>query len=406
MKQIYLECNSGISGDMTVAALLDLGADELVLRGALENLLPGEFAIDIHRVIKNGISACKFDVILNEEHQQIDAHHHSHHVTHRNLAMIDDIIERADITPYARRLAHRMFRIVAKAEAEVHGLDINEVHFHEVGAADSIADIIATAVCIDNLGINDVIVSPLSEGSGQVQCQHGWLWVPVPAVTNIVIDNKLTMKLTDNEGEMITPTGAAIAAALRTDSHLPDTFIIERTGIGAGTKDFEKPNILRAMIIESIVSEKSSEESGIWVLESNIDDTTGESLGYTMDKLFEHGALDVWYQPVYMKKNRPAYLLGLMCHSDEISELENIIFTNTTTIGIRRHFCERTVLSRKKCVRNTKYGPVKVKICNLNDAERIYPEHESVRKLADKTGIGYNQIYQDIIESCRENERK
>ncbi len=373
MKKLYFMCDSGISGDMTVASLLSLGADEKVLRDVLKSITPGEFDINIYQTEKAGISAKKFDVIAKEGH------------VHRHLSDIDKIIDNTVMTDNAKKLAHKIFLIVAQAEAKAHGVDINDVHFHEVGAVDSIVDIISTAVCIDNIGIDEVIISSVSEGCGYVNCAHGKLPVPVPAVMNIVQEYGIEMRQTENKGEMITPTGAAIAAALRTQSRKPESFNILATGVGAGTKDFEHPNILRVMIID--------EKEGIWELSSNIDDTTGEAMGHTMELLFENGALDVYYQPIYMKKNRPAYMLNILCKEDRIKELEDIVFENTTTIGIRRHFCERTELFRESICKDTGYGKIKYKLCHINGTKRVYPEADSVMEASRKTGIGYTEMY-------------
>ncbi len=390
MKKLYFMCDSGISGDMTVAALLSLGADEKVLRDVLLSVTPGEFEINIRQIKKSGISAKKFDVIAGEGH------------VHRHLSDIYKIIDDAVMTDGAKELARKIFLIVAQAEAEAHGTDINEVHFHEVGAIDSIVDIISAAVCIDNIGISEAVISPLSEGKGYVNCAHGKLPVPVPAVLNIVREHGLSIRHTETEGEMITPTGAAIAAALKTEKKDLHDFKILAEGIGAGTKDFEHPNVLRVMIIE--------EEEGVWELRANIDDITGEAMGYTMDKLLEKGALDVYFQPVYMKKNRPAYMLGVICREDKIKTLEDVIFKNTTTIGVRRNYCRRTEMERKILCKNTVYGEIKYKICHINGTKRVYPEADSVKEAADKSGCGYNEMYRILcqmgeIERWERNER-
>ena len=267
-----------------------------------------------------------------------------------------------------------MFMIVAEAESKAHGKPIEEVHFHEVGAIDSIVDIISTAVCVDDLGIDDIFVSELYEGTGHVHCAHGLMPVPVPATLNIASANNLTLKITDAKGEMVTPTGAAIAAALKNMDRLPAEYRIRRIGLGAGKKDFPKANILRAMILETDdqisaggvntsglvdVSRKedlSPEEYSVWKLECNLDDCTGEMLGYCMDRLFEAGARDAYFTPIFMKKNRPAYMLSVLCLKDKISELERIIFSETTTIGIRRYPVERSVMKRFRKTVSTPYG--------------------------------------------------
>lgn len=286
--KLYLECYSGISGDMTVAALLDLGADQQVLMEGLESLnLPG-YQLKIGRVKKNGIDACDFDVILDEpehhhdhdhehhhdhehdhehehhhdhdhehhhdhdhehHHDHDHEHHHHHDHVHRNIGDIFAIIDQSKISDRAKQTAKDIFRIIAAAESKAHGIAEDQVHFHEVGAVDSIVDIVSAAICLDNLDITEAVVSDLYEGCGYVHCQHGLMPVPVPAVVNIAADNALRLRLTQTRGEMITPTGAAIAAYLSKGGKLPESFVIEKIGLGAGKKDFATANILRAFLI-------------------------------------------------------------------------------------------------------------------------------------------------------------
>lgn len=397
-KILYLECNSGISGDMTVGALLDLGADQEVLKKALESLGVEGYHLHIGRAKKSGLDACDFSVHLEEEahdhaHTHIHEHEHGHahsHI-HRRLKEINEIIDRLNSKPSVKALARRIFAIVAEAEAKAHGISVEEVHFHEVGAVDSIVDIISTAVCLDNLGIREVVISPLTEGQGQVCCQHGVIPVPVPATVNIAAAYGLTLKLTDCEGEMVTPTGAAIAAALKTRDSLPSSFRILKIGMGAGKKDFPQANVLRAILLEE------TEGNGqMWVLEANIDDSTGEMLGFAMEALLKAGAADVWNTPIYMKKSRPACLLSVLCKEEEIDKMEEILFTQTTTIGIRRYPVSRTVLSREKKSVSTKWGEAKVKLCTYKGHSYCYPEYESVKSICEKTGLDYQTVYSQL----------
>ena len=264
-KTLYLECNSGISGDMTVAALLDLGADEQALRAALASLPLDGYEVVISRVKKSGLDVLDFDVVLEHENHDHDMGYlygqdehapresiqdvHPMHA-HRTLSDICAIIDQSKLTDGAGKLAHRIFEILAQAEAKAHGVSVSEVHFHEVGAVDSIVDIVAAAVCLDNLAPERILVSPLSEGHGQVRCQHGWLPVPVPAVANIVMEHQIEMKFLDVEGELVTPTGAAIVAAiLQEDNRLPEQFRICGLGMGAGKREYGLAGFLRAMWI-------------------------------------------------------------------------------------------------------------------------------------------------------------
>ena len=405
-RTLYLECSFGISGDMTTAALLDLGADEEKLKKALESLPIDGFQAEISRVQKAALDACDFCVKLDKEHENHDhdmeylhgheEHHHEghHHHEHRGLPEIMNIIEKSAISERAKSIAVRIFEILAKAESAAHGVGVDEVHFHEVGAVDSIVDIVAAAVCLDDLDITEVIVPELSEGRGSVRCQHGIIPVPVPAVVNIAREYGLRLHFTEVQGELVTPTGAAIVAAVRTSDRLPDSFVIEKTGIGAGKRNYERPSLLRAMMIRG----EEKKEDTVVVLESNIDDCSGEVLGHTMNLLLEEGARDVHYIPVFMKKNRPAYLLRVICTEEEVPKLEHIIFRETTTIGIRRVKMERTVLERSMVKQNTSLGEVVVKVCTLPDgSRRYYPEYESVVSLADANGISFQEAYGIIL---------
>ncbi len=486
-KTLYLECYSGISGDMTVAALIDLGADADVLMAGLNSLNVDGFRIEISRKEKNSIDACDFNVILdvpetsyevdeadshayyheyNIEHsheqdepvhspahnsdsfhshvhsdithshehatdhahdnkhkhhhvhrhlhahlKQTDSSHrhiHSHegnhphihygHHEHRNLNDINAIIDGSGITENARNIAKRIFRIVAVAESKAHGKPVEEVHFHEVGAVDSIVDIVATAVCLDNLNIGEVIISELYEGTGHINCQHGVLPVPVPAVVNIAAEHHLKLHITSVKGELVTPTGAAIAAAIKTGDILPKEFKISKIGLGAGKRNYERTSFLRAMLIEDAAVNTSDTSFSVipdkvWVLEANIDDCTGEALSIAMEALLEHGAKDVYHTPIFMKKNRPAYLLGVICSEDKIERMEEIIFTHTTTIGIRKHESLRTTLSRETQRITTPYGEALIKVCTFKNKTFYYPECESIKVLSKESGIDYVTLY-------------
>jgi uncharacterized protein (TIGR00299 family) protein len=273
------------------------------------------------------------------------------------------------------------------------------VHFHEVGAIDSIVDIISVAVCVDNLGVDEIVVSELYEGSGHVRCQHGMMPVPVPATANIVAANHLQMKITDAMGEMVTPTGAAIVAALKTSDKLPENYRIEKIGLGAGKKDFPRANVLRAMLLENVEDSPQNEMEDIWKLESNIDDCTGEVLGYTMEKLLAAGARDAWYTPIYMKKNRPAWMLGVLCTQDMIEKMEQIIFAETTTIGIRKYPVERSIMQRHPAKVLTAYGEVTLKICEKNGISYRYPEYDSVKEVCQMADVPFRAVYQAACEA-------
>ena len=462
-KILYLDCASGISGDMTVGALLDLGASREKLVRALDSLGVSGYHLHFGRTKKCGIDAYDFDVHLEEEEHHHDhehghehehshdehdhehhhdhehthdhEHHHDHEHTHdhehshdhahthdhehshdhahthdhmhphvhRNIHDIFEIIDRLDASDCVKNLARRMFEIVAGAESKAHGIPVSEVHFHEVGAIDSIVDVISAAFCLEDLGIHRVVVSPLSEGHGFARCQHGLMPVPVPATANIAAAQGLELTLRDVEGEMVTPTGAAIAAAFRTEAALPKKYQIEKIGIGAGNKDFAHANILRAMLltdktVEVETGKDGHDESSMWVMEANLDDCTGEALGYAMEVLLEAGARDVWYTPAYMKKNRPAYVLHVLTTAEKREELEQLVFSCTTTIGVRRYPVERTILPREVKEIQTRYGAAKVKICKRGGVDTCYPEYESVRAICRETGKRFMEVFHGVME--------
>lgn len=472
-KTLYLECYSGISGDMTVAALLDLGADRSVLDRVLKSLKVSGFETKISRVVKSGIDACDFDVVLDKEHENHDhdmeylhGHHHKghennhfydhnhahedeaehfhshehnhahgagsaqdhHHHEHRGIKEITYIIEHSAMTENAKKIALRIFEILAEAESKAHNVPVDQVHFHEVGAVDSIVDIVSVAVCLDDLDITEVIVPVLCEGRGTVRCQHGILPIPVPAVANIVSANHLRLKMTEVEGELVTPTGAAIVAAVKTKDKLPETFEIQKIGIGAGKRQYECPGILRAMIISESTeqtkgrdkakaqteefknpeignnpkTENQETKDTIIKMETNIDDCSGEVLGFVMERLMKAGARDVHYVPVFMKKNRPAWVLNVICKEEDMETLQNIIFEETTTIGIRYSIMERTILPRETRTLLTPWGEVLAKVCTLNGKEQLYPEYESVAQLSREKEISFAEIYRYIVLANKE----
>ena len=455
-KTLYLECYSGISGDMTVAALLDLGADRSVLDRVLKSLKVSGFETKISRVVKSGIDACDFDVVLDKEHENHDhdmeylhGHHHKghknnhfydhnhahedeaehfhshernhahgtgtaqdhHHHEHRGIKEITYIIEHSAMTENAKKIALRIFEILAEAESKAHNVPVDQVHFHEVGAVDSVVDIVSVAVCLDDLDVTEVIVPVLCEGRGTVRCQHGILPIPVPAVANIVSANHLHLKMTEVEGELVTPTGAAIVAAVKTKDKLPETFEIRKIGIGAGKRQYECPGILRAMFISESTeqakgrnpkAENQETKDTIIKMETNIDDCSGEVLGFVMERLMKAGARDVHYVPVFMKKNRPAWVLNVICKEEDIETLQNIIFEETTTIGIRYSIMERTILPRETRTLPTPWGEVLAKVCILNGKEQLYPEYESVAQLSREKEIPFAEIYRYIVLANKE----
>ncbi|WP_418470300.1 nickel pincer cofactor biosynthesis protein LarC [Dialister invisus] len=444
-KKLYLDCGSGISGDMFVAAMIDLGADPNTLQKALDSIPADGFFVEIGRVKKSGIDCCDFRVRLDDDcenhdhdmdylygslasaagsgcscHEEPDreehhchcheeghdgeAHHccrqgKDHHHTHRGLAEILPMIDACDMTETAKALARKIFRIIGEAEAKAHDLPLDEVHFHEVGALDSIVDVVAAAVTFDSLHIKEVIVPKLTEGTGTIRCRHGVMPVPVPATVNIVSAYKIPMELTGAKGEYVTPTGAAIAAAISTSHQLPPSFVIKKAGLGAGKRAYtDRSGILRAFLIQG---EENEGRDKVVKLETDIDDCSGEVLGYVMKKLFKAGAKDVHYAPVFMKKNRPAWELTVICGEDKADELEQIIFTETTTIGIREYPLGRSVLNREEKEVETVYGKAAVKQVTFGDMTRAYPEYDTVKKLAKKNKVPFMDVFDAVKEAAK-----
>ena len=453
-KTLYLECESGISGDMVVGALLDLGANQERLLTALESLPMDGFSVQITRREVSAIDVCDFDVVLDEGHQNHDhdmaylyggldeaeshshehyhehhghgeGHHHhehhehvhthehghggGHHHEHRHLSDIERIINSGKLTPRARELAKRIFSILAEAESKAHGVATDEVHFHEAGAVDSIVDVVAAAVCLDDLDITHAIVGPLAEGHGRVRTQHGVLPVPVPAVVNIAASCGLVLAQRAMEGEFVTPTGAAIAAAIRTAEELPATYVVRAVGTGSGKRAYKPVSTLRGMIIEprgTTATESQPDAhtttdaapSRLWKLETEVDDCTGEALGHALERLFEVGVREAHYVPVFMKKSRPAYQVEALCDESLLEAVERVLFEETTTIGVRRHRVERTTLSRREQTMETPLGPARVKLVTLpNGSERPYPEHDSVASLAKEKGVSYQEAFRATL---------
>ena len=444
-KKLYLDCGSGISGDMFVAAMIDLGADPNTLQKALDSIPADGFFVEIGRVKKSVIDCCDFHVRLDDDcenhdhdmdylygslapaagsgcscHEEPDreehhchcheeghdgeAHHccrqgKDHHHTHRGLAEILPMIDACDMTETAKALARKIFRIIGEAEAKAHDVPLEEVHFHEVGALDSIVDVVAAAVTFDSLHIKEVIIPKLTEGTGTVRCRHGVMPVPVPATVNIVSAYKIPMELTGAEGEYVTPTGAAIAAAVSTGSELPGSFVIKAAGLGAGKRAYtDRSGILRAFLIQG---EENEGRDKVVKLETDIDDCSGEVLGYVMKKLFKAGAKDVHYAPIFMKKNRPAWELTVICGEDKVEEMEKIIFTETTTIGIREYPLRRSILDREEKEVETVYGKAAVKQVTFRDMTRAYPEYDTVKKLAKKNKVPFMDVFDAVKEAAK-----
>ena len=372
MKICYLDAFSGIAGDMTVGALLDAGGDAPALFAALESLNTGA-AYRAEKTKRHGIAATKFDV------------DHGEQKAHRHLAPILRMIDGATLlTPRAKKMASDVFRKLGEAEASVHGVPIEKVHFHEVGAVDSIADIVGACHLLDQLGIDEVRSSALNVGSGTVTADHGVMPVPTPATARLL--EGLPIYSSGPIFELTTPTGAALAATLSTQWGTLPPMKITASGYGAGTKDFPtQANVLRVLIGELL---NAAESETVAVIEANIDDSTPQLLGHAMERLFDSGALDVTLQPLLMKKSRQGTLVTVIARPEDRDKLAAVLMAETTTLGIRMHVAERRTAPRQMVAVDTPWGKVNVKVT----AQGFTPEYEDCRKLAVEAGVPLRQV--------------
>ena len=421
---LYFDCFSGISGDMTIGALLDLGIDQDLFLAKLNKIHLEEFEIEIKRALKKGISGTDFTVHLTHqehsheehthEHEDDHNHHghtHEHHHDHshehehthehhhtekphdhahtRNLSDIYKIIDSSDLSEYVKTASKKIFLIVAEAEAKIHAKTIDDVHFHEVGAVDSIVDIIGAAICVEMLQIDEIQCSEINLGSGFVYCEHGVFPVPAPATLEILKGVPVYSK--NAKKELTTPTGAAILKALCSEFGSLPEFIIEKIGYGLGKRDMETPNVLRVII------GKKKSPSTLTMLETNIDNMNPEIYSYLFPKLLDNKALDVFVTPIIMKKNRPANILSVLCNEEVAEELEEILFAETSTLGIRKYKVEREELQREFKNVTTRYGMITVKYAFRNGKLlKFTPEYEDCRLIAEKTNIPLIQIINEI----------
>lgn len=393
MKILYFDCSSGISGNMTIGALLEIINDENYLLNELKKLNIDGYEIKISKKVKNGITGTYVDVLLEHEHHHKHKDHnheneHTHHHEHRNLSDVNKIIDNSTLNEEVKKLAKKIFLRVAKAESKVHNKPLEEVHFHEVGAIDSIIDIVGTAILINKINPDKIVSSTVNDGYGFIECAHGKMAVPVPATSEIFSNSNVKFRQIEIDTELVTPTGAAIIAELATDFMPLPEMQVEKIGWGSGSKDLQIPNVLK-VYYGNIEDEKDD----IVVMETNIDDCGGELLGYTQELLFKNGALDVFFTPIFMKKNRPGYRMSITCKQEDKLKLQNIIFRETTTIGIRYRKEHRAVLKREIIEIETKYGKIKAKKVKNNGEEYLYPEYEEIKKIAEKNNIPLKNFY-------------
>lgn len=409
-KILYFDCSSGISGDMTLGALLDLGLDRELFLEELKKLHLEGYEIEFEKTQRNAITAthvmvklkdhehgCDYSHEQSHDHSHDHAHEHSHE--HRHFLDIKEMISESELSDEVKDLALRIFTRVARAEAKVHQKPLEEVQFHEVGAVDSIVDIVGCAILINMLRPDEIHASVIQDGHGFIMCQHGMLSVPVPAVSEIFAESGVKMRQIDVDTELVTPTGAAIIAELASSFGIMGEMRIDRIGWGAGTKILKIPNLLKVYLgsrQEEVFTGTQTDE--VMVMSTNLDDCTGEMLGYAMEVLFEAGALDVFYTPIYMKKNRPAWRLTVLAREEDADKMEKLIFQHTTTIGIRRHREERVKLKREEGKAQTPFGELKVKKVLVGEEMRCYPEYESAVSLAKANGETLWGIYKSYGE--------
>jgi uncharacterized protein (TIGR00299 family) protein len=427
MKTLYLDLFSGIAGDMFIAALLDLGVDAAKLERELKKLKLDGYHLHIARGQKSAIAGMKFDVHLAHDHEHghdHGHHHHDHEHPHqhehdhhdhghdeqRNFAEIKQIISRSKLSVWVKQKSIAVFHRIAEAEGKIHGQPADEVHFHEVGAVDSIVDIVGAAIALEQLGKPRVFASPVVEGTGWIRCAHGRFPVPAPATLAILGARGIGVTQCDEPHELVTPTGAALLAEFAESFGAMDNLVAEKIGFGLGTRDNEtRPNVLRAVLGSQSKAGGASQPSTFnlqpstgldWetdrvaVLETNLDDCAGEILGSFVETALAAGALDVFHTPIQMKKNRPGVLLTVLCAEAEADKFSELLLRETTAFGVRKTIAERRKLRREFAEVTTAFGKVTVKIGRLGGkVVQAAPEFESVKKLAAQKKVPVKQIF-------------
>jgi hypothetical protein len=426
MKILYLDLFSGIAGDMFIAALLDLGVDAHKLERELKKLKLDGYHLHISRQQKSAIAGVKFDVHLAREHSHDHGHQHHEHEHHhdharddsRNFSEIKQLISRSKLSSWVRQKSIAVFQRIAEAEGKIHGLPPDEVHFHEVGAVDSIVDIVGAAIALEQLGKPRVFASPVVEGTGWIQCAHGRFPVPAPATLAILGARGIGVTQCDEPHELVTPTGAALLAEFVERFGAMENLAAEKIGFGLGTRDNQtRPNVLRAVLGTQSKVQSPKSKAGIatqpsnhldWetdriaVLETNLDDCAGEILGHFVETALGAGALDVFHTPVQMKKNRPGVLLTVLCAETDADKFSELVLRETTAFGVRKTMVERRKLRRELADVKTVFGKVIVKIGRLGGRlVQVAPEFESAKKLAAQKKAPVKQIYEAAVQAAK-----
>lgn len=415
MKIVSFSSIGGASGDMILGSLIGLGADVNAIDAAIKNLLPDEnLTIRTENIVSKGIAGLRAIVEIIEEHHHHhhDNHgHHEHHEEHghhhhRKLNDILTLIEKSPLSDSVKTMSSNVFRNLAAAEAKVHGTTPEEIHFHEVGAVDSIADIVGCCLAFNMLGAEKIFLSPLPEGQGFLKCQHGIMPIPAPATAELMISGKLKSFQTDEPFELVTPTGAALLATWeKVSAGFTGTTLAVSNSFGSRELQ-NRPNLLRASLVELDQKDSALSDSCL-VLETNIDDTTPEIMGAVFDKLLASGALDVFVTPVVMKKNRPGFLLTALCRAEDADAVSRIIFTETGTFGIRMHESSRKILKRSFKTVDTAHGRVRIKVGGYSEDAIIVaaPEMADCMELAEKLKLPLRTVYNEAVAVASEEVR-
>jgi len=386
MKIAYFDCFSGISGDMTVGALLDAGLKVETLERELKKLGLSGYQLEVNKVVKKGISATQFKVKIEEEGVE------------RRFKDILIILEKSKLDEEIKRETKKIFFNIAQAESKIHRKDIDKIHFHEIGGLDSIIDITSAVIGIKTLGIEEIHSSVLPVGKGFVKCAHGVIPIPAPATLELL--KNVPTYSGGMESEMITPTGAAIIGTLAKSFGERPLMKIERIGYGAGEKEFAIPNLLRVSIGEKILKDENLEDGYVSdeavLIESNIDDMNPEFYDYIMDQLFSQGALDVFLTPIQMKKNRPAHMLSIIVYEQNLKEILEVLFSESTTLGVRIREIKRLRLAQQNFIAETKYGKIRVKVGMFKgEIKNIAPEYEDCKKIAKQHQVPLKEVYEE-----------
>jgi len=380
------DCFSGISGNMALGALLDCGIAPDTLRGELTKLNLGGYRLEIRETNKAGLRGMSVEVRTDEKQPP------------RHLKDIEAILQAGALAARVRERSLRTFRVLAEAESKVHGEPVEKIHFHEVGAVDAIVDIVGTAICLELLGVEKVYASPLHIGAGSVQTAHGLLPVPAPATAELL--RGVPVYGRDVEAELVTPTGAALLAGMAADFGGAPPMRIERVGYGAGTRDLPWANLLRVTVGSA---EDGPAGERVLVVEANIDDMNPQWYEHVLERLFEAGALDVYLTPIQMKRSRPAVTLAMMVDESKLDTALGVLFSETTTIGVRMHPVERRKLEREERTVETAYGPVTVKIARWEkQVMNAAPEYRDCLRLAEEKGVPLKEVWQAAMAAGRE----